>query len=139
MLVAALALDVAAAAPVQRTAQAPLSLSCPARLPTEQSAAPVAGWTLDRSPKSNGRLSHTSFYAGPVAGDAQLRPTGGGKRGRITTAINDFSAGDAIYFACFYQGTDMVLSKPLPRRIRQCTSVSDEMKPAATDEVITCR
>lgn len=127
-----------AAAEPEQQAVAPLTLACPVRLVTNQSASASPGWEVQRSSKSNGRLSHAGFYSGPVVDDAQLRPNGGGKRGRITTNVHNFTGDGTIYFGCFYQGTDMVLSKALPAHIRQCTSTSDGTRPTA-DEVIICR
>lgn len=126
------------AAEPEQQAAAPLTLACPARLVTNQSASAAPGWEVQRSSKSNGRLSRAGFYSGPVIENAQLRPNGGGRRGRITANVHNFTGDSTIYFGCFYQGTDVVLSKALPAHIRQCTSTSDGAKPAA-DDVITCR
>lgn len=116
-----------------------LTLGCPARLQTTQTAPATPGWEAYHSLKGGGRLASTGFYLGPVAGDAELKPNGGRTRGNIVVEEHNFYGNQRIYFACRYQDTEMVLSRPLPLGIKRCTITSDTMKPAATDDVIVCR
>ncbi|WP_425228164.1 STY0301 family protein [Sphingomonas sp.] len=133
-----LAAGAAWAAPVQPTAPA-ATLACPVRLDTSQSAAAVAGWESVRSPRG-GRLDSFGFYDGPVAEEAELAPTGSRRAGRLTTASWTFAGHvKPIYFACRYQGTDIVLSRPVVAAARGCTVTTDTMHPAARDAAISCR
>ena len=99
----------------------------------------MPGWEAFRFPKAGGRLDSFGLYRGPVEQDRELAPQDEQKRGHALTSTTRFEPGDRIYLACRYRGTDIVLSRPLPAGLRQCTAHFDETKPAAADAAITCR
>ncbi|WP_442681597.1 STY0301 family protein [Sphingomonas sp. ASY06-1R] len=117
----------------------PITLTCPAHLSTTQSAPAVPNWESYRSTKGR-QLNSFGFYDGPVAGDAELAPSDGTKRDKIKTSIYSFEGHlQPIHFACRYRGTDIILSRPLPARIRQCSIRSNATQARISDSVVTCR
>lgn len=118
-------------------AQSSASLAtCPARLETTQSAAAPEGWTADRTGTAK-PLAEIGFFDGPVREQAQLAPSAETKRGTRRIATWTFTASERpLRMACFYRGTDIVLSRPLPA-VRQCTITSDAN--AAGPGSLACR
>jgi hypothetical protein len=98
------------------------TLTCPASIKTtQQLSSPVAGWktSLDDAPQ---RLASVTFFDGPPTEQASLVyddvKNVDGKR--TATWRFNLSSARAIWLACQYSGTSVVLRRSLPRTVSTC-------------------
>lgn len=112
--------------------------ACPVRLVTQQSASVDGGWEANRSATTS-RLSAVTFFAGPTAGQAQLIETTSRRSGSTEIATWVFQGKrNPIYLACLYNGTDLIVSRSLPREVKQC-SVTTNLRDRTVPDMVTCR
>lgn len=128
----------------------PVVLTCPATLDTTQSAhgAVPAGWAAElpdgkASPNANAsasadskvthRLSSVQFTAGPLHERAFLVPENEHaptRRGRPMAARWAFDGPQTPHMVCYYHGTAVRLTQPLPAGTTHCEAVRDAAPPA---------
>jgi hypothetical protein len=118
--------------------QSPTAVAhCPARLETMQSAVAPEGWSADRIGAAK-PLAEIGFFDGPVGEQVQLAPSSETKRGTRRISTWTFAATERpVRMACFYRGTDIVLSQPLPAAVRHCTITADSGTPGPGS--VACR
>jgi hypothetical protein len=96
-------------------------LLCPPVIPVNQRlAAPVPGWTVssDRMPH---QLAGLTFFDGKPEDKASLVPDKQTKINGKTVASWTFGVNrEPIWVACGYAGTDVVLTRELPKGTRAC-------------------
>lgn len=104
-------------------AQEAPKISCPETVPlaTPQLAKPMEGWKefVDTAPH---RLSRVTFFDGPVEDSASLVPDEDTRLGKTRTAkwLLQPKPDRPYWFACYYSGTSLALSRALPAGLKEC-------------------
>jgi hypothetical protein len=104
-------------------AQEAPKISCPdtVSLASPQLANPIEGWNVfvDATPH---RLSRVTFFDGPVAESASLVPDEDTRLGKNRTAkwLLQPKPERPYWFACYYSGTSLALSRALPAGLKEC-------------------
>jgi hypothetical protein len=109
-------------------AQEAPKVGCPdtVSLASPQLAKPIEGWNVffDTAPH---RLSRVTFFDGPVAEQASLVPDKETRLGKIRTAkwLLQPKPERPYWFACYYSGTSLALSRALPAGLKECNVTSN--------------
>jgi hypothetical protein len=104
-------------------AQEAPKISCPETVPlaSPQLAKPIEGWKVlfDTTPH---RLSRVTFFDGPAEESASLVPDEDTRLGKTRTAkwLLQPKPERPYWFACYYSGTSLALSRALPAGLKEC-------------------
>lgn len=113
--------------------------SCPASLATAQSADAVPGWEVVRK-VSRGRLAAFAFYDEPPKDGYELAPSGEQRRGARDVSTWTFeSPRGRPHLVCQYRDTDVVLVRPLPANVLQCSVAVGRVNANLTPQSLSCR
>jgi hypothetical protein len=98
---------------------------CPDTVTVEQKLSPpIEGWKGSVSDTPN-RFINVMIYDGPPEQMASLVPTKQGRLGNKEFATWDLrpisKPARESWISCFYDGTNAVLSRPLPKDVTECT------------------
>lgn len=93
---------------------------CPETIPVKQTLLKqFAGWTASMSGLPI-RLAGVTFYDGAPDLNASLAPDNETTRNQRRIAVWKFASRSETWLACSYAGTDIVLSRPMPKATTTC-------------------
>jgi hypothetical protein len=97
-------------------------IDCPSTLDVKSSANPPAGWQVANLSAVNA-LDRVGFYSGPPAERASLVPdrTQNKKGESQDTWLFSPNAPEAIWVACFYTGTTLIVAKEVEHGVKSCS------------------